>query len=259
MEDWYLIIKKGQDEFIKIQNSTKNSYYADPFLYYNDGYYIFFEEFDNTRCKGHISYIKLDDTNYNLKPVKIIDEKFHLSYPFLIECNSKLYMIPESYQANTIYLYESVSFPYIWDKKELIKNINAVDSTLLFYENKYWLFTSVLDSECKNRYLSLFYSDSLYGTWTAHPINKFKIFGDLDHGSGRGAGNIYMEAGFLYRPIQMSEKFYGESIQINRILILSVDDFIEINNNHILTPFDSGTHHISKLDDYTVMDIKRYI
>jgi len=265
MEDWYIIIQHNNGSLVKLENPTKKSYYADPFLYcFDSSYYVFFEEFNNIICKGHISVCKIELVNNQVvcgRVEKIIDETYHLSYPFLITCESKTYMIPESYQAKTIYLYECINFPNQWQKTPLINNIDAVDTTILFYENVYWLFTSVFDSTNINRYLCIYYSDKLQSSrWIAHPVNKMKLYGNLLHGSGRGAGNIYSgKDGFYYRPIQMSKKYYGESIQINKILVLTTDDFIEVKHDIIQTHFDSGTHHIVTLDNYNVVDVKRFV
>ena len=35
--------------------------------------------------KGHISVIKMDDQGNYDRPVKVIDQKYHLSYPFIFK------------------------------------------------------------------------------------------------------------------------------------------------------------------------------
>ena len=166
-------------------------------------------------------------------------------------------MIPETYQANCIYLYECVELPNKWQQiKPLISNIDAFDSTILKYNNIYWLFTSVLEEKNKNRTLHIYYSNNLLkGKWKEHPINTQKIDSDLKHGSGRGAGYIYEENGSYYRPIQENIRFYGESIKINKILKLTEFEFVEEFHTIITSPYKYGTHHINKVNDYVIMDI----
>jgi hypothetical protein len=79
----------------------------------------------------------------------------------------------------------------------------------------------------------------------------------LKHGSGRGAGNIYTEGDILYRPIQKSINFYGERVQVNQILELSENDFIETKVKTLEPAFGIGTHHICSMEGFTIMDIKR--
>ena len=258
--DWYVTIKKGNGDFQSII-PPKDSYYADPFfIIFNNEAHLFFEEYDKKREKGHISYCKIeykDDVLLKNPIVKVLDEDFHLSYPFLIEENNKLYMIPESFQANSIYLYECIEMPNKWKIiRTLVSNINAVDSTVFKYDNIYWLFTSEKYDKNKNRGLRIFYSDNLFNeNWIAHPINSQNLNSELKHLSGRGAGYIYEENSNYYRPVQENVRFYGESIRINKIIKLTKLEFIEEFETIITSPFKCGTHHINKIDDYIVMDI----
>jgi len=258
--DWYIVIKKGEGYFESIIPPNE-SFYADPFfIIINDEAHLFFEEYDKKREKGHISYCKIEyrDNILQKNPViKVIDEDFHLSYPFLINENNKLYMIPESYQANSIYLYECIEMPNKWKIiKTLVANIDAVDSTVFKLDNKYWLFTSEKYEKNKNRGLRIYYSDNLLNeNWTPHPVNLKNLNSELKHLSGRGAGYVYEKNGFYYRPVQENIRFYGESIRVNKIIKLTEMEFIEEFDTIITSPFKYGTHHINKIRDYIVMDI----
>ena len=270
INEYNTIVKYKNGEF-NILEQPQNSYWADPFIINRDNKnYIFFEDYDFNNGKGHISYCKIDFIDGKLvqeEANQIIKERFHLSFPFLFEYDDKLYIIPESYQDKSLNIYECISFPDKWStKKKLIRNINAVDTTLLYYLDKFWLFTSVKKTrtrrdETTNRYLNIFFTDNLFSeNWIPHPINSKKLYGNLgSHGTGRGAGYIYKGLDdFYYRPIQLNENYYAESIQINKIILLNETEFVEELHEIIKTPFGIGTHHITKTDEYTVMDIRHF-
>lgn len=261
--NWYIIIKRNNQDFQSIIPPNE-SFYADPFLtIINDVTYLFFEELDKKTRKGHISCCKIeykDDILQKNPVIKVIDEKFHLSYPFLFKENNKLFMIPESFEANCIYLYECIEMPNKWKIiKTLVPNVDAVDSTLFKLDDIYWLFTSEKYQEDKNRVFRIYYSDDLFSEkWIPHPINQQNLNSELKHHSGRGAGNIYEENGCYYRPVQENNRFYGESIRINKIIKLTKIEFIEEFVTIIKAPFKFGTHHINKINEenmYIVMDI----
>ena len=66
----------------------------------------------------------------------MLEENFHLSYPFLFHHEKELYMCPETHEAKDIRLYKCVDFPLKWKfAKTLIKNVSAVD-TNIFYKDK---------------------------------------------------------------------------------------------------------------------------
>ena len=63
----------------------KRYWAADPFIVENgEDVYIFYEYFDEFRGKGSIACSKVVD-NVASKPVIIIDEAFHLSFPMIFE------------------------------------------------------------------------------------------------------------------------------------------------------------------------------
>ena len=75
------------------------------------------------RIKGSVRF---------LPAVPVIEEPYHLSYPFLFEFEGELYMIPEKARATRVDLYRCVAFPYQWELvKTLIEGFALADSTLV--------------------------------------------------------------------------------------------------------------------------------
>ena len=60
-----------------------------------------------------ISVIKVDGDNYDFLGV-VLEEDFHLSFPFVFKDGDDIYMVPESSKNSDIRLYKSVDFPLKW-------------------------------------------------------------------------------------------------------------------------------------------------
>ncbi|OGI04106.1 MAG: hypothetical protein A2Y25_11440 [Candidatus Melainabacteria bacterium GWF2_37_15] len=218
-EQWFIAFTNKFHSF-NIINPPKNRFFADPFLIQNkQKTYIFFEDYYYEKNKGVISYMEILSNGAFSKPKTVLEKDYHLSYPFVFEEYGKFYMIPETLGNRTIELYEAVDFPEQWKlKKVLFRDINAVDSTLLKYNGKYWLFTNIAEKAgylCDE--LFLFYSDSLFGQWISHPKNP--IVSDVR--TARCAGKIFIYNGDLIRPSQETSIRYGYSLNFNKIESLS--------------------------------------
>ena len=100
---------KSLSEYVEIKNPDRR-FLADPFLFKSNGQTIIFVE--DLFCKdnkGRISAIKIDKGKYEFLDV-VLEEDFHLSFPFIFRDNDEIYMIPETHQANEIRLYECSHF-----------------------------------------------------------------------------------------------------------------------------------------------------
>ena len=211
-----------------IIKNPKNSFLADPFVIkYNDKTVLFVENFNFSSKKGVISAYQIDPKGYKQIGVAI-EEKFHLSYPFLIQNDNNLFMIPESAQAKDIRIYKCIEFPLKWKlHKILMSNISAADTNIIKYNNKYWMFTNI-DSSSMNDHSSemhIFYSDELITTnWKPHRNNPV-IF---DSKKARNGGMIFSKDNELFRVFQKQEfDTYGSSIGIARIKVLTQNQYEE--------------------------------
>ena len=206
----------------------KDRLWADPFIVYRDHrYYIFVEELLYKVGKGHIAVIEMAPDGAVQQPIKLIERPYHLSYPFVFEWNDKYFMLPESSAARSVELYECVDFPTKWEfRLALMTDVQAVDSTLFYHQNKWWLFANMLENPGASIYdeLFLFYADHLLSTnWTAHPMNP--IVSDVKR--ARPAGRIFQKNGKIYRPAQNSRFRYGYGLMLNEITVLSETDYQE--------------------------------
>jgi hypothetical protein len=260
---WFLLFSLKQDisdtprKFIELRPS-KEKFWADPHITRVNGtYYIFIEEFIKKKNKGHISVIELDELGNWKAPIKVLEKDYHLSYPFIFEWNDKYYMVPESRANKTIDLYECSEFPHKWIFKQcLIRNVSAVDTTLVYFSNKWWLFTALAENEAAapNVELFLFYTDDLFkGDWKAHSQNP--IISDIK--SARPAGSLFVKEGKLIRPSQDCSREYGYGFDLNEIEVLSETEYFERRTMSIRPNWDKrilATHTYANCGKLTVID-----
>jgi len=262
-DQWFLLVKTSKNNpitsFRKLTplKSNKSIFWADPFLINQDNQnYIFIEEFDWKQKKGHISVIELLD-NKQQKVTKIIDNKYHFSYPFIFKYENSYYMIPETAQNRTIELYKCIHFPYQWSLDRIIfENIVAVDTTLFYHNGFWWLFTCIDETQkaTNNDELFLYYAKNpIADKWTPHKQNP--VISDAN--IARPAGNIFKKDDRIFRPSQNCTGSYGSSININEILILDPLEYSEINIVNLKPDWNenlNGIHTLNFNDELTVID-----
>ncbi len=236
----------------------KDRDWADPFVIYkNNKYYVFIEEIIKSKKKGHISYFELDKEGNYTNPKKIIEKSYHLSYPFVFFLDGEYYMIPETAENRTIELFKCISFPDQWVyHKTLMENIHAVDTTIYFANDKWWLFTNISERDGVSTYdeLFLFYSSELMSQqWIPHPSNP--IISDAK--SARPAGMLLTWKDKLYRPSQNCTNRYGFGIILNLVVTLNKDDYSEIPVSRIEPNWTKqilATHTINHDHSLTIID-----
>lgn len=242
-------------------NNPKGTFLADPFqILHKNKIYIFVEEYSFKQRKGYISaYLKEKN---NIKRLgKVLDEKFHLSYPFLFHYEDSIYMIPECNQTKSIRLYKAYDFPMKWKfEREIMSNISASDTTLIKKDQTWWMFVNIdlSDNSDHSSELSIFYSDDpINGEWKPHKNNPLIV----SPKKARMGGFIH-EENQIYR-VSQSQGFqnYGEKINIYEILDLTKDSYKENLITTLSPSFAKGivaTHHLNCQNNFTLFDAARY-
>jgi hypothetical protein len=180
---------------------------ADPFLAMEDNrWYMFFEVLNRANSQGDIGYAESGDgKNWEYKNI-IIDEPFHLSYPYVFKWEDQYYLIPESSQDLSIRLYRATSFPGEWQfVKRLFHGEHYVDPSIFRHDNTWWMFFT----SPANDALNLYYADQLTGTWLPHPMNPIV---KLDKHISRPGGRVIVHDHQLYRFAQDTDPWYGIQI-----------------------------------------------
>lgn len=258
------IIKKHGDDMVSSVRTNisdalwipeeEGHYYADPFIIEKDNLlYIFFEDYHYESNQGSLAYIIYDGEKFSAKQM-ILNAPFHQSYPYLFSHNDEQYCLPEQAADGMLTLYKAVCFPDVWAKEKILINEPCVDASILFFENKWWIFTT-MSGETVNTNLYIYYADDLLGTWKAHSANPVRS----DVSSARPAGNFFMNNGALHRPAQNCKNTYGGDIMINKITQLTPESFTEktIANIGLLADNTFGTHTLSASEHYIAFDVKQ--
>ena len=244
------ILRKG----IKIENPPKH-FYADPFVITRENRSIcYVEDYCYEKKKGYITAIELfNNNNYQILG-SVLEEPFHLSFPFLLEYEDELYMIPETHEADAVRLYKCIDYPLKWEyQRDLLQDIRVVDSIIFEYEKRWWLLCNREDDHSST--LMAFYSDNpLSSNWKPHALNPL-IFDNIIARNG-GILDINSDA-----PIRARQKSgfnqYGKGFTLARIKELTPSTFKEEEIGEVSPDFFDnikGSHHIHSNNIYTVYD-----
>lgn len=214
---------------------------ADPFMCQarNGMWYMFFEVVSDQGDIGFAS--SLDGIKWKYEGL-VLDEPFHLSYPYVFEYEDTYYMIPETGESHEVRLYKATAFPRGWTFQQKLLDGSYADPSILHHAGVFYLFAS------QGADLTLHMASELTGPWVLHPASP--IVKDNKQIS-RQAGRIIEFNGRLVRFAQDCTESYGKQVMVLEILDLSPSSFSEreIDENPLLTASGygwnrDGMHHI---------------
>lgn len=220
---------------------------ADPFMIETGNtWHMFFEVMNAQTGRGEIGLAKsVDGIRWDYQQI-VLSEPFHLSYPYVFGADGEYFMIPESHEAKAIKLYRAVSFPTNWEPVKTILEGAWVDSSVLFLNGLWWMFTNPVAPP--NQILELFYATSIIGPWHRHPMSPLV---SSNHRIARGGGRLIVQD---HRPVRFAQDCfpsYGTSVRAFEITVLKTSDYAEreLEGSPILGPGplpwnNGGMHHI---------------
>lgn len=263
----YSVAYAYHDEHTKPLESYKEilnpqgHFLADPFVFkFKGNNYIFVEDFSFKKNKGIISVIKINEDSYEFQG-EVIEEDFHLSFPFVFRDGNEIYMIPESHANLDIRLYRCIDFPHKWEfDQTLMKNVSAADTMILKKEGTWFMLTNICSagSDDHQSELHIFYSDKLKSnSWKPITSGNPIIFNSL---KGRNGGLFYHKDK-IYRINQVhGQAHYGKGFHINEILCLSKEEYKEKECLSISANFKDeiiSTHSFNANNTIAVIDYAR--
>ncbi|MEI6883408.1 MAG: hypothetical protein WCO02_02875 [Bacteroidota bacterium] len=246
------------EDVLWMKERSSRNYFADPAGFIEENkVHILMEDYSYADNKAHISEAVFDPFSNSFSvPLKSIETKEHLSYPFVFVHGENIYCLPESYRYGYIGLYKrNYSEGIFVEDHVLIDKIDAVDPTLINHNDKWWLFLTL--RKYSNTHLYIYYSNELDGVYKPHPANPVK----MDVRSSRPAGLPFIHESQLYRPSQDCSESYGKRIAINRIIKLTETEFEEELVKYIGPlqngRYSKGFHTVFGLGRFTLIDAKR--
>jgi len=246
---------------IEIKN-LPGRFFADPFVIsHNNRTICFVEDFFYDESKGKISALEIFEDGYQFLGV-VLEEQFHLSYPFVFMHEGQIYMIPETSEANEIRLYQAVDFPLVWKFKQvLMENVSAVDTSIFQEGNSWFMLTNICSSsgDDHSSELHIFYSDVFYSdNWRPIKSHNPVIFN-----SEKARNGGFFELNNKKYRVNQVQGFghYGKSFSVNLIKNITRDKYEEDCIFEIQPDFREdiiSTHHFHTNGKLTVFDYCKY-
>jgi hypothetical protein len=232
------------------------SFVADPFWIRDPQagapgrWYMFFEVMNWKENVGQIGLATSDDgLRWRYEQI-VLAESFHLSYPHVFAAADEVYMVPESFQDNSVRLYRARRFPYDWEHVAMIVSGDYfVDASPFRHDETWWLFTESGKDTDDN--LRLFFADRLDGPWGEHPKSPI-VRGNAS--ISRPAGRVLVRPRQIVRFAQNCSVQYGTDVRAIEVTRLTRTDYEErpLPPVPILGPSGygwnaGGMHHIDAM------------
>lgn len=238
----------------------KDEFWADPFiLEHNEEEYVFFENYSYLTQKGIISCGKIQgDTLTEI--VDVLEQPYHLSYPFVFKEGENLFMMPETRANKRLEIYKCKAFPDQWELyTTAFENQNIEDATFYTDNNEQkWLFLNkqVADTAPSDCELFIYKVDSVALT-SIEPHKQNPVI--INAATARNAGPFFNYKGDTFRPSQANTQgIYGRALNLNRVEELSLEVYKEENVKTIYPHFRkglAGVHHLHQHHKRFVIDV----
>lgn len=251
------LLSLGRNECVEL-DAPPGSWFADPFVVSRKGESgVFVEEFVESLGRARIAYQPLADGIPVGPSAAVLEEPFHLSFPWTFEFADQVYMTPEAGASKGLRFYRATDYPRSW---ELVHNLfsgtRVVDPLVFEHAGLWYLLANIDPLDAGDTYSELhafWASDPITTEWKAIPGNPQLV----DPQCARNAGLIHVE-GQLFRVGQRQGfKRYGEHCALYRIAAISPDGYQEVAEGEVHLTLNSaayGPHHLSKADDLLAFD-----
>jgi len=238
-------------------------YLADPFaLQRGETTHVFVEAFDYRTKHAVIEHHEFGPGLVWREKRTALARPFHLSYPYLIEHDGEVFMVPESQRHGEIALYRARQFPGDWVRETtLLQGMPGADSTLIRHDGRWWMFFTIVGPHARDqRELHVAHAPQLTGPWQLHPQNPILE----DRSGARPGGTPFIGAdGRVILPVQDCSRTYGGAIrflrfttlQPGRIEVEHLDG--QLTGDLVSTSHREGLHTFAACGDLTLLDTKR--
>ena len=235
-----------------------NGFKADPFLIEIGGkHFCFYEFFPFDSRKGVINAAIVGDSLEEVGTV--LEEDFHLSFPFCFAVDGDIYLLPEAHESNRLTLYrvhiDRSNKIQVVKHQTLLDGVSCVDPILFRRGERWWLLVNKDSSGCGDFCSELHaYSSAelVSDRWEAHPKNPLII----DSGVARNAG-LLVEGDDFYRVYQKQGfNMYGKSFGAAKVVELNFEEYKEATVFEVEKPVKGlgGMHTFNSDSGFVVSD-----
>ncbi|SFS10970.1 glucosamine inositolphosphorylceramide transferase family protein [Sphingomonas jatrophae] len=236
-------------------------YLADPFGLWRGGrLHVFAEQFDYRDAVGRIVVSTYDSAFELIEQAVVLQEPWHLSYPYVFEAEGETWMLPEAFGSGGLWLYRATHFPHRWERAHRIELPHVpLDATPYHDGRRWWLFYApAFPAEARLTQLCAAYADRLVGPWMGYSGNPVLV----DPAGARPGGTPLRLDGTLHLPVQDCQGTYGAALRLLRVERLDSEGIVVAPTGMLrapagAAPFTDGCHTISAAGAVTLIDVKQ--
>lgn len=232
----------------------KDGWFADPFILEvsDDEIQVLVEEMPvGSSHHGIITLLKVNRHGFDICSKKVVLEiPTHLSFPFIIRDNDKIYICPESADSGKLAIYEYDPVTETATFHKTICDDIVWDSCITERFGEKMLFTAAYN----DLFLDIYKWDEAkerFVPWKHIPS---------DNKNSRMGGQLFEYKGEVYYPAQDCNQGYGSAIQI-KIVNYSNGDFSFETVKRIASPHPKmklGLHTLNEYKGVAVIDVQGY-
>ena len=218
------------------------------------------EAYDYRVRRGEIHYLTFDADDRLVAEGLALSEKWHLSYPSLIQDGGELYMLPEAHRSKALTLYRCLRFPDRWAPVKRLLDLPAIDATVIQHQGVWRMFFTLPGREERAmRELFVASAERLTGPWRASPK---PVLTGLDR--ARPGGSAFVQDGAIHLPVQDCSATYGGALNLLRIDDPEPETFAgslvgRMDATGLFPGFEDGLHTLSGQGDVTFVDVKTFV
>jgi hypothetical protein len=213
------LIAPSTKPIISVENVTgfDIAFVADPFrIAVRGAIFVFAEAWNRSTQRGQIALFQLNERCQVVDSGIVLVEPFHLSYPCVFKYDGDYYMLPEAWESGQLILYRARRFPWVWERRRVLLELDYADPQIFFHENAWYMFLNT--DPLTNASASVFWAESPLGKWHPHPQNPICSGDPL---RARSAGPLIRYNGRTFRFTQDCRQRYGQSLYASEIVELS--------------------------------------
>ena len=251
------VLTKKNPTIHGVKKRFHDRWFADPFILdvTDSEIIVLAEEFCYKLQRGRIARVVIDRKTYEEKDFEIIlDLPTHLSFPFILRQNNKVYILPENSASGCSTIYEYNDELRKVTALHHISEEPFADATIFDIDGKTYLFTTILpDTNSSSVKIYVFDKEQMKVVDRIASVN-FPII------CGRNAGEIFSVEGNLYRPAQDCTLCYGHGVILQKMTINNgVFSFENIKGIYPNTfRYNQGIHTFNNYKGLIVVDARGY-
>lgn len=242
------IIEGKPYEIIYVKGMPRDRWFADPFILDcdEDKIQVLVEEFCYQLRRGRIARLVIDRQTYRLLEYKIIlDLPTHLSFPFILRKDEKIYICPENSASGSWNLYEYNLTANALTKEKTMINLPLTDAIITgLFGDKTTFATSIPNP-----------NGGILGVYSMDGELKQSI--SFPSNIARNAGDWFVVGNKTYRPAQDCNNGYGKAVILQEVTNENGDfafkDVRRVVSTH--PKFTTGCHTFNNYKGLTIVDV----